>query len=205
MMNIISAKINWMKGYGNHPILEVTVDELPKLDELVYTRKPDGFYGAAYFAQSGDYVHFFYHSANNETGFGGRIFTGKLDTGETFKVKGPWSSNCQAMNMFGFPRTLECTYQTKKDGRIAGHILEPKALELIKQAGADYSFSQGYNETDESPEAINEESIVLIKHKGMTFEESQKHKNSICSCDERRVQYCPIHGISAQLNRSQME
>lgn len=202
-MNITEPKIKWIKGYGNNPMIQITVDKLPELKELIYQTHQDRDNGVAYFAEhKSGYVHYFYHTPRNQTGFGGSTFTGKLVDGSTFTVKGPWSSNSQAMNQW-FPRTMEITMKVD-GGLLACHMIESKVLELIKQAGAEYRFTNGYGSEDEVTE-ITKDSVAVIVWPGMTIKESQKYKNSICSCDERPMEYCPIHGISAQLNRTQME
>jgi hypothetical protein len=179
-MTITNPVINWMKGYGNSPYLEVTVDELPKMDELIFTRIADGERGNAYFAKhDSGYVRYFYHAFNNNRGFGGSVFSGKLDTGETFNVKGPWSSNSQAMNALGFPRSMEITFRMQEGYLLAAHMLEDKVLELIKQAGADYAFTADYGSEDEITDNHIRwnDRVAIIKHPGMTIRESQMFKN----------------------------
>lgn len=206
MMNIKGAKINWCKGYGNFPTLEVTVDAIPTDDMLVYERAQFSKDAVFYFAQLGDYVHFLCHSLNNQRGFGGGKFRLTLKSGETIEIKGPWSSNSIAMNDFGFPRSMEVTYNIEDKYKIHGAMLESKALELIESAGASYTWIHEHDDSKESNERTEFYNHPVIKFSNaMTLIESQKHKNRICSCDERPVEYCPIHGISAQLNRSQME
>lgn len=47
--------------------------------------------------------HFFEHNPQNEAGYGGAVFTGVLEDGSTFSVKGPWSSSCETVNALGLP------------------------------------------------------------------------------------------------------
>ena len=173
-MNILGAKINWYPGYANSPELEIIVDDIPKREDLRYRRQvtPDG---TAYFAQHGDYVDYFWHNPKNERGYGGAVFNVILITGEQVSVKGPWSSNSQSMNMF-FPRSVSVTISIKSQGyRLAGHLLEAKAIELIQSVGAEICYLPDYGNDNECSES-NPYRIVGIKQKGMTFAQSQRNK-----------------------------
>lgn len=46
---------------------------------------------------------FFEHNPRDEAGYGGAVFTGTLDNGSTFSVKGPQSSSCETVNALGLP------------------------------------------------------------------------------------------------------
>lgn len=174
-MRIIKAEIEWMKGWGNHPRLIVNVDEIPKRADLIYHKKllPQG---TAYFAQhESGYVNFFYHDPMRETGYGGAIFTGTLEDGSRFSVRGPWSSNCQAMNQW-FARSFEADLRERSNQCLmAGAITEAIAIRLIREAGAEVGWLTGHHgkEVDET----YPDRLLVIKHSGMTIAESQVFKN----------------------------
>lgn len=196
-MIIKSAKIEWMKGYGNLPELKVTVDQMPKMKDMKFKRlgEPRGY---SYWAQDGDFVTFFFHAPGNQTGYGGSTFSGVLEDGSEFSVKGPWSSN--AMDMNGeFPPSHNVAYY-ETDGKFpdlgfAAHITMAKAIELIDECGADWTFIKQYGGRRNEMEVTDEELIdnltkkvakgevighydIAIRLKGMTLEESQEAKNA---------------------------
>lgn len=102
-MQILEARVNWMKDYGNYPVLECLVDKIPKREELRYTQT-----AGKYWAEKDGYVSFFYHNPGDETGFGGQVFTLNMFDGSVRNIKGPWSSRCGVMNRY-FPHSVSCT------------------------------------------------------------------------------------------------
>lgn len=204
-MQIIEAKIDWMRGYANYPNLVITVDRLPDRKNLRYETRKEGT-NTAYFAQDGDFITFFYHIPSNENGYGGSVFPITLKNGESISVRGPWSSNSQYMNMY-FTPSVEVSI-IERDGpyrnvNFAGHIRMGKAIELIESLGESYEIIGDRNplsdlSSDQSSvvkyglfrieeakiikEIIDEDTVIgpyqlVIKKTGMTLEESQIEKN----------------------------
>ena len=196
-MRIISAKIDWMKGYGNLPELKVTVDLMPRRENLAFKTRGNGDGSTTYWATEGDFVTFFTHVPGDQTGFGGHTFKVNLEDGSTVDVKGPWSDNAMNVNAY-FPPSHNCAYY-ETEGRypdlgFAAHISMTKAIELITGLDADYSFIKQYggrnNEMCVTDTVLIEslaEKIMLhqpighydiaIRLKRMTLEESQEAKN----------------------------
>lgn len=153
-------------GWMNQPHLQILVADKPKFDEaetwIHRTADVDKLYdtsaeqstivnagsksaepwypkgnGTMYYAEKGGYVRFFLHNPKNETGFGGATFRGVLEDGTGFAVKGPWSSNPDAVRkVFGID-TLDVsmtedeeTFYAKGYSWLGGHI----TLEFAKRA-----------------------------------------------------------------------
>lgn len=126
-MNILDLKIDWSPKFDNTPSVQVLVDEIPT--DLVYIdRHP------FYFAEKDGFVSFFYYQKPGD-GYGGRAFDIETDKGPKV-LKGPWSSNSDAMYAAGFPDTISVSItddpQTLQRGFtfFAGHML----FEVIKEA-----------------------------------------------------------------------
>lgn len=86
---------------------KVFIEEIPRGDRIYQTKTTPSGRSTAYFYEDGGYVSFFVHDPNDESGFAGRTFSGKLEDGSEFSVRGPWSSSASAMTRLGFPPTLD--------------------------------------------------------------------------------------------------
>jgi len=195
-MIIKKAEINWMKGYGNLPELKVTIDKMPKLGEVLFKRHRENR-STTYWTSENDFVTFFTHVPSNESGFGGATFTGTLEDGTPFKVKGPWSDNAMNVNALFPPSHNVVYYQEEADFPemgFAAHIKMFRAIELIRECGADYEIIKQYggrrNEMAVTDDGLIAELIqkiyrnepignydIAIKLKGMSLEQSQEEKN----------------------------
>lgn len=193
-MIIKKARIDWMKGWANTPELRVTVDRMPRMDNVRFKTFQDGR-STTYWACDGDFVTFFTHVPGNQTGYGGAMFRGQLEDGTIFNVKGPWSDNALAVNG-DFPPSHNVAYYQEEDEfpemGFAAHLKMSTALRLIKECDADYKFIKHYGGpdsvvTDEEliksledkiskNEIIGNYDIVIVM-KGMTLAESQEAKN----------------------------
>lgn len=100
-MKVLKAKVNWYKKYTNLPVLELLVDVLPDLDELQFEHK-----NGIYYAELDGYVQFFYYRSPGQ-GFGGAVYALTMKDGTTKELRGPWSSNCSAVNGLGFGPCVE--------------------------------------------------------------------------------------------------
>lgn len=195
-MIIKKAEINWMKGFGNLPELKITVDRMPRIDSIAFkTYENNG--NTTYWASEGDFVTFFTHVPSNESGYGGSPFTGKLEDGTIFKVKGPWSDNAMNVNAWFPPSTNVTYYQEEADFPemgYAAHLRMEKAIELIQEAGGSYTFIKQYGGRRGEMEVLDLEKIIelseksirneilghydiAIRFKGMSLEVSQEEKN----------------------------
>lgn len=95
-MKILDARIDWMFGWANTPIMRLLVDKMPDHSQLRYKCYGEGpNHTGLYFAQLDGYVDFFY-STDDKTGFGGRVFTPTMEDGTARRIRGPWSSNYMA-------------------------------------------------------------------------------------------------------------
>lgn len=96
-MNKINISVNWMKGWGNSPRIEVkgiTVPTWPDESTPIW-EKSGGFHRAII----GPFVFYFYTDGKPTEGYGGRRFAGTFKDGTTFEYKGAWSSRAGCMNV----------------------------------------------------------------------------------------------------------
>jgi len=56
-----------------------------------------------FFREREGFCQFFEHNPRDEHGYGGAVFSGVLEGGQPFSVKGPWSSSCETVNALGLP------------------------------------------------------------------------------------------------------
>lgn len=85
--------------------VELLLRRLPPIEEYRYkvVRKGDR---AFYVGLVDGVAHFFVHDPRDQTGFGGRVYSGITEDGEPFSVKGPWSSGPSEINALGILPTL---------------------------------------------------------------------------------------------------
>lgn len=144
-MKILNIKVDWMKDWHNHPVLQVLVDKIPKLDEMVYEER-----NGIYYAEKDGYAHYLYYTAPGD-GFGGSVFDVKMKDGGTRSLKGPWSSRAGCVNAqkFGFIMDVHITDKPDVFERgytfMAGAITLDLAIEAAKIANC-YLFFDGVNE-----------------------------------------------------------
>jgi len=100
-MKLLNLKLDWMKNWSNNPDLYLTVDEIPHVEGMIFTRKGD-----LYWAEEDGFVKFYSHNFRNQTGYGGKEFILKMETEEIVSLKGPWSSRSGIMNRY-FPECVE--------------------------------------------------------------------------------------------------
>lgn len=108
MIRVIDAAlIPWMAGQlapgwrGPQAFsLQLFVDRIPAREERRYKtlRKSNG---TLYVSLVDGVANFFHHTPSDQAGYGGAVFTGLLETGEPFSVKGPWSSGSSEVNATG--------------------------------------------------------------------------------------------------------
>lgn len=80
--------------------IEVLLRRLPLISEYRYKTVKRGI--ATFYAGVIDGVaHFFMHNPRDESGFGGRIYSGVTEDGEPFSCRGPWSSGASEINALG--------------------------------------------------------------------------------------------------------
>jgi hypothetical protein len=155
-IKITDVLVSWYHGYGNHPRIYLTVDRLPRQDELRYEQRGD-----LYFAELDGYVSYYCYSGPGD-GFGGSKFHITMVDGELRTLQGPWSSRAQCMIDAGFTPCVEVgflygAHQTY--GNVTVALLE-QALE-----GSDFELT---------PDRI-------ITRKGMTWVETKAQDASIHS------------------------
>lgn len=132
-MKLISARIDWHWGWANQPTLSVYVDKIPNHKDLFYNRHASGR-GMSYFAELDGYVNFFHHDPQDQSGYGGSVFTVQTGNG-LVQVKGPWSSRASVMSKY-FTACIDVTITDRPDtwegngSYMAGAI----TLELAREA-----------------------------------------------------------------------
>lgn len=72
-------------------------------DDLPYRVIVRGGGRRLFFREHKGSCQFFEHNPRDEHGYGGAIFSGVLEDGQPFSVKGPWSSSCETVNALGLP------------------------------------------------------------------------------------------------------
>lgn len=95
-MKALAVKVNWWEGWGNDPVLQLLVDELPPLDAFRFDKN-----GAIYYAELDGYVRYYAYSRPG-SGFGGRHFCITMKDGKEVILEGPWSSRPGAVHLYGF-------------------------------------------------------------------------------------------------------
>lgn len=94
---MVKININWMKGFGNSPRIElqgIKVPEYPSKTDPIWEKLSNGLH----VARKGDFVFYFYTDGRPTEGFGGRMFEGTFKDGTTFSYKGAWSSRAGCVN-----------------------------------------------------------------------------------------------------------
>lgn len=92
--------------------LELLIDQLPDRQARIYRAIQQGR-STLYVSLLDGIADFFLHNPSDQTGYGGRDFSGVLESGEQFKVKGPWSSSCSTVNTLGlFPPLIPAAVVT---------------------------------------------------------------------------------------------
>ena len=113
MMNVVGTPIlDWHLGWRNDPKLIIPVDNFPLPRDHIYTfyKKGNRPWSGMYYSELNGHVSFFYWGGKQDEGFGGKHFYVNVhDNGQITNVtlKGPWSSNSEAMNRHGFGPCME--------------------------------------------------------------------------------------------------
>lgn len=120
-----------------HFSVELLLDRIPSRDEYRYkTHKVGG--NTWYIGLVDGIANFFCHSPRDERGYGGRVFTGTLEDGSAFSVRGPWSSGPSEINSFNLICTVvEASATTNEEDFERGYTfysLSGVTLDIIKQA-----------------------------------------------------------------------
>lgn len=97
-MKLLNAKINWNEHFMNAPDLQVLVDEIPSLEDMVFTER-----NGLYLAIRNGFAMFFAYDGPSD-GYGGRSFRLKMADGSIRTLVGPWSSRSSCVNA-AFPET----------------------------------------------------------------------------------------------------
>lgn len=133
-MKILTAEVEWYEGYGNAPILRVTVDELPKREDHTFDEKSIGE-STLYYSQTNDgAVSYMSHSPSNEGGYGGSVFVTRMKDGSIRQIKGPWSSRASFMNNH-FPHCVDVILHDAIDHRHGSAISLQLAKDAAQMAG----------------------------------------------------------------------
>jgi len=148
-MNILSAEVNWWEGCLNRPTLTITVDRMPKRNEVSHKCIDDGSAGSIYYGELDGFVSFLLHDPGNESGYSGRSFDLRMENNSIRTIKGPWSSRAGVMNRLGLG---PCVNVTIRDSSYPGSCLFAGAvtLEVAQQAaemaGARMVLRDSYGE-----------------------------------------------------------
>lgn len=188
MVQINSAKIDWMERFSNLPNLVVHVDNLPLREEVAFRQIVHSWDGAVATSRSlwgrvGDFCTFNFWTASDQTGYGGSTFTYKLEDGTSLSLKGPWSSNSLSMNRY-FPTCHEVTLIEDKGefpnlGYHGWCLLQEPFERIVRELGADIAYIKEYGRDQEVTLAearVLPAFALAIKQRGMTLQQSQDDK-----------------------------
>jgi hypothetical protein len=144
-MKILGAAVNWNDKWDNRPQLVIAVEELPKDEEFSYASKPLTSGSVLYRAEHDGFVRFYLHNPHDEQGFGGRTFELRDHLGDTFKIKGPWSSRASVINRYFQPHCTEVVFTTNPNDlernslrgapMYGGAVTLDTAIEAVKMTG----------------------------------------------------------------------
>jgi hypothetical protein len=177
-MKIQSMKVAWHDGWSNLPSVEVTVDKIPEMSDMRYTRV-DKFGAALFYAwHPSGYVSYF-AGTSDHSGYGGSVFNVTLLDGTKDSWKGPWSSNSMSMNQV-FPASCECVIIETVEGtygpcRYAAHILLSTVLAFELDGTPTFVTSYGSDgETDAATaasliEVLRTNPLAVIGDYALTF------------------------------------
>ena len=195
-MNLIDARVNWMFGWANRPRLEITVDRIPKLEEMEFDLHVLGDDHTLYWAEKDGYVSFFSHSTRNERGYGGREYVLNLKGKQKTKIKGPWSSRAGAMNNY-FPHSVDVTIYEKEGDHpslgFSAHVALDFACRAANIAGCTLERQMWHDdlvfEIIGKDEAFDKEVDILLEKaedRAATYESAGAGK----ACAEDLMLYC---------------
>lgn len=111
-MKILAATVDWNDKFDNSPQLIIQVEQLHEDEEFRYASKPLIGGSTLYRAGHDGFVRFYLHNPHDEQGFGGRVFKLEGHYGETFKIKGPWSTRSGVINQHFMPHCTEAILTT---------------------------------------------------------------------------------------------
>ena len=109
-------------SFHNRPTLDLLVDAMPKRDDMVFEKRGD-----LYFGEKEGLVEFFSYSRPGQ-GYGGRVYTLRMEDGSTAELKGPWSSRAGAMNAAGFTHCLDVAITDDEKAFKRGHTFYSAAV-----------------------------------------------------------------------------
>jgi hypothetical protein len=108
-VRIVGGRIDWVAHADNNPTVWLTVEDWPR--EYVYMAVPsdsrDGR-GVMYFAENAGACRYYWYRGPSQ-GFGGSIFTLRLNDGSSVDLKGPWSSRAGCINALGLGPVVDVT------------------------------------------------------------------------------------------------
>jgi hypothetical protein len=150
--------------------IELLLDRLPALEEYRY--KTVHAHGCTWYIGLVDGVaRFFCHNPRDESGYGGRTFTGLLENGSSFQVKGPWSSGPSEINSFNvIPPVVEASGTTSEDDFNRGwtlYSLSGVTLDVIRQAERlllGWSYIHQVHRRHSATLGASEEQARVIEH-----------------------------------------
>jgi len=193
-MKILDMKINWNYKCSNKPRIQVLVDEIPKIDDMLFSVN-----GNLYYSEIDGYVRFFYYNRPGD-GYSGQIYHLRLDNGKQIDLVGPWSSRASVMNDVGFAHCTEVSLTTEPETMIKGHTFFGGAMsvsvlrEAMKKHLPDHELIVDLN---------NDETSYIVVKKGVTdpckrCKGSGKCDGAINWSDPMKLIRCPECGGRGQ-------
>lgn len=97
-----------------------------------------------FFREYDGVVTFFEHDPQDESGFGGATFHGITENGNSFSVKGPWSSSCETVNSLRLPSSPCAHIAVSEPGNphswVARFVTLPILRRIEEFCGADWEL-----------------------------------------------------------------
>lgn len=103
-VQILDADVEWYHGYANTPGIKLLLSRTFDFDVARYEERD-----CLYLAQDGVLVDFYFYSRPGD-GYGGRHFELTMIDGSKRTLKGPWSSNSQAVGEKFNVELMEVSY-----------------------------------------------------------------------------------------------
>lgn len=136
-MEIQNAQIEWHEEFGNDPVLEIEVDEIPAVEAMRFETNDER---SLWFAELDGYVRYYaWTGPKNEGGFGGREYPITTVEGEEVVLRGPWSSRAGVVNRVFEPHCVDVHITTSPKVLQRGYMWMGGSvtLDIAREAAAE--------------------------------------------------------------------
>lgn len=146
--DIVAARVPFRpRTYASLEIVFRRDYDYPSSDEYIFERRGQLWFAAHPSGQ----VRFFSHTGGDQNcgGYSGDSYSLRMADGATQVLKGPWSSNSDAMNAAGFTPSMPCSFRGAKNGYyLGGHITRDLWIAIVRHFAVDvcvWSTADGHD------------------------------------------------------------